>query len=171
MTNENQNLPLLIKQAGGCVGCLYPRQRSKISVQYLGNVHILRPLDLEMCGSVVEIYDNFRQRSSSIPVHEISTSGNGIFLTPKQQGNGEVLEFKINKIMCCGVDYKNRRILVFNYHESVGSKGRERLSYRTHAIRCDTKKSAKYVAMYIKELFKAKVSLKISDNNDHLIGP
>lgn len=155
----------LIAQSSGCAGILC-RRKPKILIQYLGSVRILRPLDFEMCGSVIEIYDDFRKqqkRGFSSPLYELNISSNGINLTPKYQKQGGELAFKLSRIMCCGVDSHNKRIFVFNYSEETENEGREKLFYRTHAIQCDTKKSAKYVALAIKELFRTKATLQ---NND-----
>lgn len=165
MTTESFTQPLIAKTFG-CAGFLC-RQKPKILAQYLGSVCILRPLDFEMCGSVIEIYENFQRRQKlgfSSPVYELSVSLNGINLTPKYQ-KGDELEFKLSNIMCCGVDSHKRKIFVFNYSEEKGNaNGREKLTYRTHALQCDTKKSAKYLALSIKELFRSKVNLQSNDS-------
>ena len=151
MDNESPKRPL-VKQKIISSGFL---NRSITWAKYLGNVQILRPLDIEMCGSVVEIYDSYQQqrkRGRTFPVFELDLSRQVLSLLPMRQGQGEVMVFHLKRIVCCGVDSKNQRIFVFNYHET--SQGRERLYYRTHAILCDTKEGAKNVAIQIGRVFR-----------------
>lgn len=156
MANQSQNQPLL-KQSRGC-GSFLCRRQSQNLVRYLGNVPILRPLDLEMCGSVAEIYDNYQKQQALSPVFELKISNYGIRLVSARQEQELVLEFKLSRILCCGVDRKRRRIFAFNYYES-GPEGL--FSYRTHALQCNTKKEAKDTAMTLRKLFTVKVNLDV----------
>jgi hypothetical protein len=152
-----QRSPLL-QHTVSCSGFSDGQPSPKTLVTYLGSVKILRPLDLEMCGSVVEIYDNSRtkRKRRTLPTFELDFCNEALCLRPENEG--QTLEFKLNRITCCGVDSKKRKILVLNYHDTSGQH--DGLPYRTHALLCNSERTAKITAIRVGEFFKARHKLR-----------
>lgn len=156
MDNIAQKSPLLHPTVFNCNN-FNANTRSKQSelVSYLGSVNILRPLDLEMSGSVVEIYENAKKKrkNRSLPIFKVDFCNDLLCLNPvSESDDGETLEFCMNRITCCGVDSKKRRIFVLNYHDTTSAQ--DGLHFQTHALLCDSERTAKLMAIRVGEFFK-----------------
>lgn len=128
-----------------------------IPVIYLGSVQILCPIGEGICGSAEEILQNCRikLKDNLLPKRTLEVKDGAFELyntdgDPAQESSRAVYKFR--KIICCGVDGKRPKILLFNYHHgSEESRG----VYLTHAFMCETRKAAKKLALVVSHHFKS----------------
>ncbi|XP_031557767.1 uncharacterized protein LOC116294322 [Actinia tenebrosa] len=168
MDNIAQKMPLLQSTVLNCNSfnddANAPSKQREL-VSYLGNVKILRPLDLGMSGSVVEIYENSKKKrkSNTLPIFEVDFCNDSLCLIPVDEDEGQAIEFCLKRITCCGVDSKKKRIVVFNYHDTTSAQ--DGLHFQTHALLCDSEKTAKLLAIRIGEIFKDKQTYQTKVTN------
>ena len=126
-------------------------------VIYLGSVQILCPVGEGICGSAEEILQNcgIKLKHNLLPKRTLEVKDGAFELSntdsdPAQESSRVVYKFR--KIICCGVDGKRPKILLFNYHHgSEESRG----VYLTHAFMCETRKAARKLALVVSQHFKS----------------